>query len=192
MEEARVPRAPFLGLSLAGKILVARPDFHDQSFTSCLTLILEHGSEGALGVVINRPISRSPMVDSFPDWEDLDADPGLMFEGGPVDQDALIALGRPSGVMGDLVLGAHPVDLDEQPALVRAQGVSAVRIFAGYAGWHPGQLENEIANDGWWVVNATIDDLFTDDPETLWARVLRRHGGDLAWFAHYPADPTLN
>ncbi|MDH3294386.1 MAG: YqgE/AlgH family protein [Acidimicrobiia bacterium] len=189
MEEAKVPN---LGLSLAGKILVARPDIQHDTFGSTLTLVLEHGSEGALGVVINRPMWRSPMVASFPDWDELDADPGLIFHGGPVDQDALIALGRPSGEPGELVLGAHPVDLDDQPALVRAQGISSVRVFAGYAGWHRGQLENEIAQDGWWVVDATIDDLFTDDPETLWVRVLQRQGGELAWYAHYPRDPSLN
>ena len=189
MEEAKVPH---LGLSLAGKILVARPDIQADVFSSTLTLILEHGSEGALGVIINRPMRRVPLVESFPDWEELDTNPGAIFHGGPVDQDALIALGRPSSRPGDLVLGAHPVDLDDQPALVQAQGVSSVRIFAGYAGWHRGQLENEIAQDSWWVVDATVDDLFTDEPETLWARVLRRQGGDLAWYAHYPRDLSLN
>lgn len=193
MEEAKVPRT---GMSLAGRILIARPDFNEVSpfefaFTSTLTLILEHGSEGALGVVINQP-SDSPVVDTFPDWEELAGDPPVLFTGGPVDGDALIALGRPEQISGDLVLGAHPVDLDDQPALVRAQGISAVRIFAGYAGWYPGQLEGEIANEGWWVVDATIDDLFTDDPDTLWSRVLVRQGGNLAWYAHYPSDPSLN
>ncbi len=189
MEEAKVP---YLGVSLAGRILVARPEVHADGFSSTLTLILEHGSEGALGVVINRPLAGSSMIDSFPDWDDLDLDPGVLFEGGPVDQDALIAIGRPSGSPGELVLGAHPVDLDQQPALVQAQGISAVRIFAGYAGWYPGQLEREIARDGWWVVDATLDDLFTTDPESLWARVLKRQGGELEWYAHYPADTALN
>ncbi len=189
MEEAKVPH---LGVSLAGKILIARPDIHSDVFGSSLTLVLEHGAEGALGVIINRPMRRSTLLDSFPDWEDLDADPGLIFHGGPVDRDALIALGKPSGAPGELVLGAHPIDLDDQPALVKAQGVSAVRVFAGYAGWHRGQLEAEIAQDDWWVVEATVDDLFTHDPDTLWARVLKRQGGDLAWYAHYPRDLSLN
>lgn len=193
MEEAKVP---FVGMSLAGRILVARPDLHDPRFNATLTLLLEHGSEGALGVIINRP-SRLELADAFPDWEDLGADPGVVFAGGPVDRDALIALGRPAcsdgrPVLGELVLGAHPVDLDDQPALVEASGVDAIRIFAGYAGWTPGQLEGEINNDDWWVVDATVDDLFTDDPEGLWARVLRRQGGELQWYAHFPPDPALN
>lgn len=188
MEEAKVP---FTNMSLAGRILVARPDLDDPRFHATLMLLLEHGSEGALGVVINRP-SQLHLGDAFPDWEDMGAAPNVVFAGGPVDRDALIALGRPSAEPGDLVLGAHPVDLDQQPMLVEASGVASVRVFAGYAGWAAGQLEGEIANDDWWVVEATIDDLFTDDPDGLWARVLRRQGGELAWYAHYPLDPTLN
>lgn len=188
MEEAKVP---FIDMSLAGRILVARPDLPDPRFHATMMLLLEHGSQGALAVVLNRP-SPVPLSETFPDWEDLGSDPKVIFAGGPVDGDALIALGRPSHGPGDLVLGAHPVDLDEQPALVRAEGVSEVRIFAGYAGWDPGQLEDELQADAWWVVDASLDDLFTVDPGGLWARVMRRQGGRLAWFAHYPLDPSLN
>ncbi|MGH1493941.1 MAG: YqgE/AlgH family protein, partial [Acidimicrobiales bacterium] len=66
MEEAKVP---FIGMSLAGRILVARPDLEDPRFNATLMLLLEHGSEGALGVVINRP-SKLELADAFPDWED--------------------------------------------------------------------------------------------------------------------------
>lgn len=188
MEEAS---APFIGTSLAGRILIAPPEPDVSEFTSALTLVLEHGTEGALGVFLNRP-SDQFLADTFPDWEEMGGDPGVVFAGGPVDHDALIALGRPNGVIGGLVLGAHPVDLDEQPALVAAQGISEVRVFAGYAIWGAGQLEGELANQAWWVADATVDDLFTDDPKTLWARVLKRQGGDLEWYAHYPDDPSLN
>lgn len=190
MEEARIP---YLGASLAGRILVSRPDLSDPRFDAALTLILEHGSEGALGVIINRP-STMTMADTLPEWEEFTAGPPVLYHGGPVDRDALIALGKPGdrACAGHLVLGAHSVDLDDQPLLVKAEGIEAVRVFAGYAGWAPGQLEDEIAGDSWWVVDATLDDIFTLDPDKLWSRVLRRQGGELAWFAHYPSDPSLN
>lgn len=188
MEFAKVPLS---GMSLAGRILVARPDMTDPRFHATLMLLLEHGSEGALAVVINRP-SEIQLVEEFPDWEELGSNPRVVFSGGPVDTDALIALGRPKQDLGPLVLGAHPVDLDEQPALVQAGGVSEVRIFSGYAGWSPGQLEGELADNAWWVVDATLDDLFTHNPEGLWAEVMSRQGGELAWFAHFPVDPSLN
>ncbi|MGF1596594.1 MAG: YqgE/AlgH family protein [Acidimicrobiales bacterium] len=177
--------------SLSGRILVARPELSDPNFDATLTLVLEHSDEGALGVVLNRPTPLT-MADAFPDWQEMTARPDVVFAGGPVDRDALIALGRSGTDDGALVLGAHSVDLDQQPTLVAAEGIEAVRVFAGYAGWAAGQLEGEIANHGWWVVDGTIDDLFTDDPTRLWARVLQREGGDLAWYAHFPLDPSLN
>ena len=110
----------------------------------------------------------------------------------PVDRDALIALGRSEACDGALVLGAHSVDLDAQPMLVKAEGIEQVRVFAGYAGWASGQLEGEIATDAWWVVDGGIDDLFTDDPAGLWARVLHRQQGEMQWYAHFPTDASLN
>jgi putative transcriptional regulator len=193
VNEAEVPFV-HMAPSLSGRILVARPELHDPNFDATLTLILEHSDEGALGLVLNRP-SRLTMADAFPDWEEMAADPDVVFAGGPVDRDALIALGRSEQCDGALVLGAHSVDLDAQPTLVAAEGVTEVRVFAGYAGWAAGQLEGEIANEGWWVVDATIDDLFTDEPGRLWAKVLRRQRGELRplrWYAHFPLDPSLN
>jgi putative transcriptional regulator len=178
-------------MSVAGRILVARPDIGDARFRATLLLVLEHGEEGALAVVINRP-TESKLAERFPEWEEMAARPSVLFSGGPVDPDALIALGKPAQEDGALVLGAHSVDLEAQPALVQADGVAEVRVFSGYAGWQPGQLEDELADNAWWVVDATVEDLFTADPEGLWAQVMRRQGGQLAWFAHFPADPSLN
>jgi len=190
VNEAEVPFV-HMAPSLSGRILIARPEFHDENFWATLTLILEHSDEGAIGLVLNRPSPLS-MDDAFPDWTELAASPDVVFVGGPVDRDALIALGRSDVGDGLLALGAHSVDLDAQPTLVAAEGITEVRVFAGYAGWAAGQLEGEIANHSWWVVDGQIDDLFTDDPERLWARVLQREGGDLEWYAHFPADPSVN
>ncbi len=190
MNEAEVPFV-HMAPSLSGRILISRPDSHDENFWATLTLILEHSDEGALGLVINRP-SRLSMADAFPEWEEMSASPDVVFAGGPVDRDALIALGRSEGEDGAMALGAHPVDLDAQPTLVAAEGITQVRVFAGYAGWGAGQLEGEIANHSWWVVDAKLEDLFTDDPARLWAKVLQREGGELEWYAHFPLDPSLN
>ncbi len=65
-------------------------------------------------------------------------------------------------------------------------------MFAGYAGWGSGQLEDEIAEGGWFVVDADPTDPLSPAPELLWAQVLRRQRGTLALFAAYPADPTMN
>jgi putative transcriptional regulator len=67
-----------------------------------------------------------------------------------------------------------------------------MRVFAGYAGWGPGQLENEIAEGAWYVVPAETGDLLDPDAEGLWSRVLRRQPGELAFVATCPLDPTQN
>jgi putative transcriptional regulator len=190
MNQAEVPFV-HMAPSLSGRILIARPELHDPRFDATLTLILEHSDEGALGLVLNRPLELA-MSEAFPDWDELVTEPDSIFSGGPVDRDALIALGRSSSGNGAMVLGAHSIDLDSQPSLAVAEGIMTVRVFAGYAGWAAGQLEGEIANHGWWVVDGSLDDLFTTDPARLWAKVLQRQGGDLAWFAHFPVDATLN
>jgi putative transcriptional regulator len=83
------------------------------------------------------------------------------------------------------------VDLDHDPALL-ATSLRALRVFAGYAGWAPGQLEAEIAEGAWYVVDALPGDPFLGDPETLWPAVLRRQGWPLAAVAVAPHDPTMN
>lgn len=185
-----------MGRSYAGDLLVSRPDMTDPNFDGTITFLLEHGDDGAVGVMLNRP-SELAISDAFPAWSDLAPTPSCVFVGGPVQTNAIIALGRyrpdaPARATLDLPAGLTSVDLDEQPALARADGLTDVRIFAGYAGWGPGQLESEIANDAWWVVPGFEADVFTDKPESLWADVMGRNGGELRWFAHLPADPSIN
>jgi putative transcriptional regulator len=83
------------------------------------------------------------------------------------------------------------VDLDAEPADVMT-AVSEVRLFAGYAGWTAGQLEDEVEEGSWWVLDALPSDAFTDRPEQLWQDVLRRQGAPLAFAAGFPEDPSLN
>ena len=176
--------------SMEGRLLVSRPDLHDSNFDGTITLLLEHNEAGALGVVLNRP-SELLVDDPFPGWSELTAGPAVIFGGGPVERNGLWALGR-SKQDGLLPLGLHSVDLDEQLALVRAAGIDTVRIFAGYAGWGSGQLEGELAMGAWWLADAELGDVFCPDPDQLWPRVLRRSGGELKWYAHFPSDASLN
>lgn len=177
--------------SLAGSFLISRPELADPNFDGTLTLILEHDEDGALGVVINRPTEVS-VADAYPEWANVADEPPMIFQGGPVETDSLIALGWGQRLEGELPLGLASIDLEEQVPLVVAEGLERLRIFAGYAGWGGGQLEGELANGAWWVVPCLLDDVFLVDPDRLWAIVLRRNGGEMAWFAHYPKDPSVN
>lgn len=180
--------------SLAGRLLVSRPELHDPNFDGTITLLLDHDDHGAFGLILNRP-TMAACREVLPRWSDLVSAPGVVFSGGPVQPEALIALARGgSGAESgtELPLGLVSVDLDGQPGLARSAGMSDLRLFSGYAGWGSGQLEGELAMDAWWVTDAVADDVFCSDPSGLWARVLRRSGGDLQWYAHMPEDPSLN
>ncbi len=83
------------------------------------------------------------------------------------------------------------VDLDT-PAEVLAGALMGMRVFAGYAGWQSGQLEAEVAEGAWLVLDALVEDVVTGTPELLWTNVLRRQVGDLRLLATCPIDPALN
>ena len=181
--------------SLRGRLLVATPGLRDPNFDRTIVLVLEHDAEGALGLVLNRP-SATGIADVLPVWDGVACDPPVVFAGGPVDNSAAICLGstRP-GVVNPAVQAITPtvgvVDLDSDPALLTTD-VAFVRVFAGYAGWEAGQLDEEIAAGGWFVVEALPGDAFLDRPTALWPTVLRRQRGRLALFSTYPEDPSFN
>ncbi|MCU1374261.1 MAG: hypothetical protein JWO68_1547 [Actinomycetia bacterium] len=177
-----------------GMLLVATPPLVDPNFDRTVVLLLEHGAGGAVGVVLNRP-SETRVAEALPGWELLAAEPSNLFVGGPVAEDAAIALGsarRPDAGAGWLSVVAEvgTIDLHRDPDDVYAD-IAAVRIFAGYAGWGPGQLEEELANHAWVVIPSEPDDVM-GPPEDLWRRVLLRQGGTTAWLANAPADPSVN
>ena len=178
--------------SLAGKLLVTPPGLSDPRIRGGLTLVLEHSDEGAIGLLLNRP-SLAPLEEVAPEWMNMAAEPQVIFAGGPVDHDALITLGRSDTEEGQLGLGVHSVDLDSQPSLINAEhGIHTVRTYSGYIGWASGQLEHEVEDDFWWVLDATLDDVFTNDPAGLWPRILGRQASPLSWYAHHPVDIRSN
>lgn len=181
--------------SLRGKLLVASPTLRSPAFLRTVVALLEHNDEGALGVVINRP-SDAPLLDVLPTVADLAAEPAVVFSGGPVEPNAAIALGfaapdaAPEG-WRPVVPPVVSVDLDHDPALLAAT-LRGLRVFAGYAGWAGGQLEGEIADGAWYVVDALPGDPFDRAPGRLWSAVLHRQPWPLSAVAACPVDPTLN
>lgn len=179
----------------AGRLLVATPGLRDRSFRRSVVLVLEHTPQGALGVVLDRPLE----VDArsvLPQWQAHLSVPGRLFQGGPVARDTALALADLPG--SDAPVGVRPlsrrlgvVDLDAPPSLV-ASAVRGLRVFVGYAGWSAGQLDDEIDVGGWFVVDLEPGDVFSADPRGLWRRVLRRQPGDLALLSTAPDDVSWN
>jgi putative transcriptional regulator len=181
---------------LSGRLLIASPTLEDENFRRTVILVLDHGDEGALGLVVNRPLEVD-VSSVLPAWQPYTTAPGRLFQGGPVQLDSalgLVALPgngvEPVGIR--LLIGSIGlVDLDAPPEVI-ASGLAGLRIFAGYAGWAAGQLEGEINDGAWYVVDSEPRDAFTDTPERLWREVLRRQRGRLAMVSTYPDDPTQN
>jgi putative transcriptional regulator len=171
--------------TLRGKLLLAGPGLIDPNFFRTVVLLLEHTDEGALGVVLNRPTDL-PVREALPAWADVVSDPPVVFVGGPVAPGTALALGRSTDV--EPVLGGFGmVDLEAEPEVWRE-----VRVFSGYAGWGPGQLEDELDDEAWIVLEPRPADVATSDAAELWAGVLARQPGRLSLLARYPDEPAFN
>ena len=178
--------------SLRGSLLIASPALVDPNFARAVVLITEHGADGAMGVVLNRP-SQVEVEDVAPELDGIvDAEP--VFIGGPVQPQALVVLAEFHDVeaaawtvVDDVGFVAAETEYAQLPELVRRG-----RVYAGYSGWGTGQLEAELAEEAWIVEPPQPAELFCEAPETLWQDVLARKGGQFALLARMPADPSLN
>jgi putative transcriptional regulator len=187
-------------------LLVATPPLIDPNFDRTVVLMIEHDADGAFGLVLNRP-TNNPVATVLPGWGGEAAEPSVLFGGGPVQPDAVIALAHRSPpangaeaadsdgfmpVLADIghlaVLGT--VDVERDP--VDVGPFDALRVFVGYSGWGPSQLDGELARDAWIVVEAEIGDAFWPVAPQLWRRVLGRQPGSLGWMGSYPDDVSVN
>jgi putative transcriptional regulator len=179
--------------SLRGQLLVAGPDLLDPNFRRSVLLVGDHSEEGAMGVILNRP-SPVSVADAVPPLAELVEDTDLVHVGGPVQPQAIVVLGdfRNPAEAAQLVLDSIGFLPGEIETAADVGSLARARVFAGYAGWGPGQLESEIAEASWILEAAIPEDIFTDDPDELWSTVLRRKGGPFAVLALMPPDPNRN
>jgi putative transcriptional regulator len=180
--------------SLRGKLLLASPTLLDPNFVRAVVLIAEHTEEGAMGLVLNRP-AASTVSDAVPDLAWLAGDDEQVYVGGPVAETAVIVLAEfdrveVAGAIVDGDLGFIGTEADDPDALEGA--VRRARVFAGHAGWGPGQLEEELQEEAWIVEPPRREEIFTEDAQALWAAVLRRKGRRYALLSTMPLDPSQN
>jgi putative transcriptional regulator len=180
--------------SLRGQLLIATPTLQDPNFVRTVVLVGEHTEDGALGVVLNRP-SDTPVAEAVPDLAHLVEEESPVHVGGPVQPSAVLVLAEFDGP-GDgrqLItdeIGFVSVEDDGHETV--ADAALRARVYAGYAGWGPGQLEQELAREDWIVTRCRPEDVFTDAAAALWSRVLDRMGGRYRLVARMPSDPTMN
>lgn len=183
--------------STAGRLLVATPLLTDPNFERTVIFVCFHDANGAFGLVLNRPVG-APAADLLPEWEESITAPGELQYGGPVERSSFLGLGYIPGPHEDglewwtpIARGVGLVNLaaDVEEA---ADSLEALRIYHGYAGWGGGQLDAEIGEDSWFVVDVDPGDPFTERPERLWNDVLARQRGALSIYGTYPLDHRVN
>ena len=184
--------------STKGSLLVAVPLLDDPNFHRTVVYMLQHTDEGALGLILNRPTEEDEVPGLDPWMEEL-SHPQVVFDGGPVQADTLIAVASlttpedddDSDGIARLDHGLGTVDLSQLPGEI-ADGLQSLRVFRGYSGWGPGQLEAEMDEGSWIALDCDAADLFTPNPLGLWRNVLRRSGGREALLADAPDDLSWN
>jgi putative transcriptional regulator len=178
--------------SLRGHLLVAGSGLWDPNFRRTVVLIGHHDDDGAVGVVLNQPLGVS-VREAVPPLGVLVDDEEQLFDGGPVEPAAVVVLAdfldpsRAELIAMDTIGFLPPEAGDDIGEAIRR-----ARVYAGYAGWGPGQLEDELEEDSWVTAPALASDVFHDDPARLWDDVLRRLGRDYDMLRLMPRDPSMN
>jgi putative transcriptional regulator len=180
-------------VTLKGRLLVATPALFDPNFRRTVVLVGEHGEEGAMGLVLNRP-SEVTVGEAVPPLAAMAGPEARVHVGGPVQPEAVLVLAEfvdPSAaatiVVGDVGFASSEDDLEDM-----AHALRRARVFAGYSGWGPGQLESELEEESWLVEPAEGVDLFPEPGDDLFGSVLRRKGGTYRVIALMPEDPSAN
>ena len=178
--------------SLKGQLLIAGAGIFGAPFRQTVVLLAEHTEENALGFVVNRP-SALAAAEAAEELRPLPLPDPRIYLGGPVQPGAVAVIGEFEhgdfganlifGSVGMLGMGADGIAIE---------GVTRAKVFSGYAGWGPGQLENELDEGAWVIEDARPEDVFTTDPDRLWRDVLRRKGGEFVMLSTMSADPTAN
>lgn len=181
-----------------GMLLVAAPGMMSGDFTRSVIMLIEHSIQGTFGVNLTAR-SELAVFNVMPDWLPAVAKPQALYIGGPLNQQSVAALGV---TKAGINIDEHPqlsrlaprlvhVDMRSQPEEV-VDLVEGIRLFAGYAEWAPGQLEEEIEFGDWYVTPALPSDVIAPGRVDLWGDVMRRQQMPLPLFSTFPADVSEN
>ncbi|MBV7294329.1 YqgE/AlgH family protein [Corynebacterium sp. TAE3-ERU12] len=190
----------------AGMLLVAAPNMRSGEFARSVIFIIEHDEAGTLGVDLTTR-SETPVHNVLPEWADMMVKPPVVYVGGPVNQTQPICLGVVANgaelpTMPVAELGGAPlmqplasrfaiINLAAEPEQLSGLFTGA-RLFAGYAGWGAGQLDDEIQAGDWFVAPALPSDLLAPALADVWGDVMRRQDWPLPLYATFPSNTADN
>jgi putative transcriptional regulator len=162
----------------SGKFLVASRHLTDPNFSESVVLLIEYNQQGAMGVVINQP-TEVRLSTVLPDMEELQDRTDTVYIGGPVAREQMLLLIRsrrqPEGVhrvFEDVYVSASRVVLKQM--MNDSKAAVSFRVYAGYAGWAPGQLDHEVARGDWHVLRAEAKTVFETSPTQIWPELIQR------------------
>lgn len=174
-----------------GRLLVADRDLPDPNFAETVILLVQYDKNGAMGLVLNHP-TEVPLSRALKEVETAKGRKEFVFVGGPVEKRSIVALARVNPTIPDK---ADPEDGEPVVAGVRlittrtlldkwlrkAPGQGEFRVYVGYAGWGPGQLEHELDLGAWHLFNADAGAIFDANPNGIWLKWIKRTENGLAW-----------
>ena len=183
--------------SLAGKLLIASPFLGDRNFNKSVVLVIQHGDDGAFGLVLNRPTNYC-MADVWePGFESESACSSTMiYNGGPVEGPLMALHTKRSFSDHGIVNGLHFAASKDNIQEILESDHQPFRIFSGYSGWGSDQLESELEEGAWLTHPATRKLVFTDEQLDLWKIAAEHVARDVVMrkldIKHVPPDPSLN
>jgi putative transcriptional regulator len=163
-----------------GILLIAKPGLPDPNFSETVVLIARTDDAATVGVILNRPTVRR-LVDVAPSWPGAEDFTEPLYHGGPVMREVLVAVfvseqtpkGAAFRVLPNVYLSMHPANLE--PLI--AQAGARMRLYAGFSGWAPRQLEAEMQSGSWYVLRATEELIFRKDTTGMWSELVERARG---------------
>ena len=178
--------------STQGKLLLASPKLADPNFAQSVVLMIQHNSEGALGLVLNRPLSISVRQACEANLDAPCEVDELLHQGGPCEGPLMVLHGNEMAKDADVLPGVFFTTEKSKIELLLKHQTELARYFVGYSGWSAGQLEAEMELESWIVVEAIPNHVFQDEAN-LWSHLMRRELlGQWIDPSQIPDDPTVN
>jgi putative transcriptional regulator len=178
-----------------GSLLISEPFLPDPNFERTVVLLCENNEDGSVGFVLNKPsiLKFDEAVEEVSDFSPT------LYVGGPVQQDTLHFIHRsPDDLEGSIQVTDEIFWGGNYEQLITMINTKVIvpedfKFFLGYSGWAPGQLEEELKQKSWIVINnATAEEVFDIDPKILWKQVLNSLGGKFKIISNFPVDPRMN